>query len=125
MGGCSPMKSSRILFAKGPRLLWEMLKRVLDQEAGLLVINEVTDQDELAGKIEQTDADWALVSLLPNDGMPEIAESLLAARPSLGIVALSLDGGTIRIKRAAGEDEQLDDLTLDELITLLRKESSA
>ncbi len=117
------MESRRILFVEGPRLLWEMLKHVIDKTPDLQVVDEVTDLSGLSSKVEQTGAHWVILPLLSENEVPGIAESLLLTHPALNILAVATDGSEIKMKCAVAEEEQSKDLTLDELIALLRKDS--
>lgn len=115
------MESRRIILANEPRLLREMLKRVVDKQPDLQVVGEVSDWAELPSTIEQTEAQWVILSLLADGKMPEIADSLLAAHPKLHVLAVALDGSRIKMKCGASEEEWLNNLSLDALIARLRK----
>jgi DNA-binding NarL/FixJ family response regulator len=116
------MGPRRIILADVPRFLREMLRRALAHAPGLWVVGEIADLGRLSSAIEQTGAQWVIVSL-PQDGkMPEATESLLAVHPSVRFLAVTTDGSQIKLKWTESHEQTLDDLSLDELIELLRED---
>lgn len=117
------MPPSRIILANGSRFLHEMLKRVIEKTPDLQVVDEVTNLARLPSAISQTDAQWVIMSL-PLDGeIPGVVKSWLIAHPSVRILAMATDGSQVRIKWLESHEEALDDLSLDELIAVLRTQS--
>jgi DNA-binding NarL/FixJ family response regulator len=117
------MQSRRIILVNGSRFLHEMLKRVIEKTPDLQVVDEVADLTRLSPAIAHTDAQWVIMSL-PLDGeIPEVVRSLLIAHPSVRILAMATDGSQVRIKWLESHEEALDDLSLDELIAVLRTQS--
>lgn len=111
----------RIVLANEPRLLREMLQRVVDKQPDLQVVSEVSDWAELPSTIERTEAQWVILPLLADGKMPAIVDSLLSTSPTLHILAVAMDGSRIKMKCGASEEEWLNNLSLDALIALLRR----
>jgi hypothetical protein len=96
-----------------------MLKRVIAKAPGLQVVGEVTDPAKLSSLIQQTNAQWVIVSLWPKGLLPTALGSLLTEHPSLCILGVAADGSQARMKRAESPEEDLSDLCLGKLIAVL------
>lgn len=116
-------QTRRIILTNGARLLLEMLKRAIDKASGLQVVGEITDLARLPSVIEQTGAQWVIMAFPPEGEMPEMAESLLTAYPSVRIMAVATDGSQVTMKWLESHERTLDGLSLDELIAVLRRGS--
>jgi hypothetical protein len=138
------MQPRKIIMVDGSRFLWEMLRRVIAKAPGLQLVDEIIDLASLSSAIEQTGAQWMIVSYPPNGKLPEAVESSLAAHPSVRVLAVAADGSQVKMKwvepresavavAADGSqvkmnwtesrEEILDDLSLDELIAILHEDS--
>jgi hypothetical protein len=113
------MQPRRIIMVNGSRFLQEMLKRVIEKTPGLQVVDEINDLARLSSAIEQTGAQWVVVSYPPNGEMPKAVASSLAAHPSVRVLAVAPDGSHVKMKWVESREEILDDLSLDELIAVL------
>jgi hypothetical protein len=113
------MQPHRIIMVNGSRFLQEMLKRVIEKTPGLQVVDEINDLARLSSAIERTGAQWVVVSYPPNGEMPKAVASSLAAHPSVRVLAVAADGSHVKMKGVESREEILDDLSLDELITVL------
>lgn len=113
----------RIILADVPRFLREIFKRTFEQASGLWVVGEVADPSRLSSAIEQTGAQWVVVSLPPDGKMPAVVESLLAAYPSLRVLAVANDGSQIKMRWVEPHEQTLESLSLDELIAVLLADS--
>lgn len=135
---------SRVILANETRLFREMLKRAIIRSPHLRVVGDVKAGTDLASMIEETDVQWVIVSLSPNGKVPEVANTLLAEHPSVAVLAVTADGSQVRIgwtepcEKALAlapdggqvqlrwteiKDKRLEDLSLDQLITVLRKKA--
>lgn len=115
------MQSTRVILANEPRLLREMLKRVITRAPELQVVGEVTDPTKLSPLLHKTHAQWLIVSLWPEGLVPGAIESLLVEHSSLGILGMAGDGSQARIKRAESTEQELHNLSLNRLIAVLRE----
>jgi DNA-binding NarL/FixJ family response regulator len=98
-----------------------MLRRAIENVSDLQVVSEVTDLRSLVTVIEQTAPDWVVVSLDGNGRVPGMVDDLLALRPSLHILALSSDGSQTRVRWYAPHEQALGDVSLHDLIQVLRE----
>jgi DNA-binding NarL/FixJ family response regulator len=115
------MQPCRIILANGSRFLQEMLKRVIEKTPDLQVVGEIAGLAQLSSTIAKTEAEWVIVSLLPDGKIPEMVESSLIAHPSVRVLALAADGSQVKMKWIEPREKILDDLSMDELIAILRK----
>ena len=118
------MQPRRIILANRPRLLREMLRRVIDRNPDLEIVGEIHDLTKSSNLIQQTDADWIIVSFSPSEGVPADAKALLHSHPSVSVLAVSRDGSRVRMRWVKAQEKVLDGLTLADLIELLHKRSS-
>ena len=115
------MQPSRIVLADGSRFLHEMLKRVIEKTPDLQVVSEIADLARLSSTIAETEAEWVIVSLPPDGNMPELVDSALAAHSSVRFLAMATDGSQVRIKWLESHEEPMGDVSLNELIAVLRR----
>ncbi len=56
------MSTKRVILANGPRLLREMLHRVINKAEHLEVVQEVLHHEELPAAIERFNPEWVILS---------------------------------------------------------------
>jgi len=113
------MEAHRVVLANESRLLREMLERVIKKVPDLEVVGHSADPARLPSLLEEIDAQWVIVSLLPNGKIPAVADSLLAEHPSLRVLAVAVDGSQMKAKWVEPHEKDLGDLSLEELIAIL------
>jgi len=118
------MQTHRVVLANESRLLREMLERVIRKVPDLEVVGHATDAARLPSLLEETDAQWVIVSLLPDSKIPAVADSLLAEHPSLRLLAVAVDGSQVKAKWVEPHEKDLGDLSLEELIAILEDSRS-
>lgn len=135
-------QSSRIILAIETRLMREMLERAVARSPFLEVVATVISDTDLPTVVRQNQADWVFVSLRPDGKLPKAAESLLVAQPSVSVIAVApdgsrvmlgwteacdnviakaRDGSAIRLHWTESHQKPLADLSLGELISVVRK----
>jgi protease I len=133
---------SRIILALETRLLREMFGRAISRSPFLEVVAHVRNGEELLSIVKREDADWVFVSLQVDGELPIAAESLLADQPSVSIIGLAADGSQvklgwteicdreiatapdgspIRLRWTESHQKVLTDLSLGQLISVVRK----
>ena len=117
------MPEQRIVLANGSRLLRDMLKRILFKSDKLEVVREVTDQKELLSVIEHTNPEWVIISLSFDNGVPAWVDSFMANHPSVRFMAVATDGSKIKTKWLEVHEQELDGLSLNDLIHILESKS--
>jgi protease I len=133
---------SRIILAIETRLLREMLERAVARSPFLEVVGTVGHDTDLSTAVKQNRVDWVFVSLQPDGKLPRAAESLLVSQPSVSIIAVApdgsrlvlgwtepcdsviakgRDGSPVRLHWTESHQKTLTDLSLGELISVVRK----
>ena len=114
------MQTSRVILANESRLLRGMLRRAISRSAGLRVVGEVTDPANLSALLNQTEAQWIIVSIWPEGLLPGTFRSLLMNHSSLCILGMASDGSQAKILCGDLTQETRDGLSLDDLIAILQ-----
>ena len=109
----------RIILVNGSRLLREMLHVVIYKADHLQVVREVSDHEELPSTIEQLEAEWLVMSLPFDKGIPEWVDHYITNHPSTRFLAVSTDSSKVKIKWVEIHEEELEDLSLNDLIHIL------
>jgi DNA-binding NarL/FixJ family response regulator len=113
------MHEQRIVLANASRLLRDMLKRILDRSDKLTIIHEVTDQKELPSVLEQTHPEWVIMSLAYDDRVPAWVDTFMASHPSIRFMGFSMDGSKIKVKWLEVHEQELNNLSLNDLMQIL------
>ncbi len=113
------MSEQRIVLANGSRLMRDMLRRVLLKSESLEVVWEVSDPRELPAAIEHTNPEWVILSLSFDNGVPAWVDAFMASHPSVRFLALAADGSKIKMKWLEVHEQELNGLSLNELIRIL------
>lgn len=109
----------RIILINGSRLLSDLLRTVICKADHLEMVQEVSRYEELPAAIENTEADWVLMSLPFNTDFPGWVEDHLAKHPSMRFLALFIGIRKVRLRWLGSPEEHLEDPTLDDLIQVL------
>jgi hypothetical protein len=119
----SVMQSRRAILVDGSRLTRELVKRVIERNAGFEVVKELGDVREIPAAVTETNVEWVFVTLASNQEIPEhLKAELFLRHPTLRIVGLWVDGGHVNVEWLGRQHKDLTGLTFDELTHLLRDE---
>lgn len=110
----------RVILANEPRLLREMLDRVLRKQIDLQVVAEVRNWSRLPKVIAETGADWVVLSLLPNGELPDYADVLIRLYPRIGVIGVARDGSQVKLKSSDLTEEDLEGISLADLLAILQ-----
>ena len=113
------MSEQRIILANGSRLLHEMLNRILIKTVNLKVVQEITDHTKLPTAIERSDAEWVIMSLPVESKIPEWVDNYIIDHPNIRVMAVANDGSWVKTKWLESHEEELDNLSLKDLIHIL------
>jgi hypothetical protein len=119
------MESQQIILMRMSRFLKEMLERGLATLPGIRIVDEVPDWAGLPAAIQQTGAQWVIVSLPPGDEMPEAANLVLAKHPAIRILNVAADGGHVTLKWIEPHEQSIDEFSMNELLMLLTNPTQA
>jgi DNA-binding NarL/FixJ family response regulator len=113
------MDKQRIILINGSRLLRELLHIVIYKAQNLEIVQEIHDLNELPAAIQASDADWVIVSLPFDEKTPAWVDAYIANHPSIRFLVVSNDGSRIKMKWLESHEQELNDLSLKDLIQLL------
>jgi hypothetical protein len=113
------MTEQRIILANGSRLLHEMLSRILIKTVNLQVVQEIKNRENLPTAIENSDAEWVIMALPADSAMPDWVDGYIVDHPRVRFMAVAADGSWVRTKWIETHEEELDDLSLRDLINIL------
>jgi DNA-binding NarL/FixJ family response regulator len=115
------MSTKHVILAEGPRLIREMLRRVIDQAEHLEVVQEVADREQLASAIERFDPEWVILSS-PLPGYTNgYVDACLSLYPSVRFLFLDPGDGHIKMKWQTSYEEEFSDLSLKDFLEILEK----
>ena len=114
------MEPQQIILANEPRLLRKLLARVFEKTPGVHVVCEVSDLAELQKAVDQTDPQWMVVPLWQKGRLPGIIKSILVQHPSIKVMGMAANGSAIAVKRPEAQERPLADLSLSDLLAVLR-----
>jgi hypothetical protein len=118
------MPEQRILLATTSRLLRDMLKRIIRRTRDLELLRDITDHRELVAVIEKTRPAWVILSL-PYDGViPVWVDGFLRKDPSVRFLAIASDGSKIKLKWLEVHEQELNGLSLHDLLGILQSRPS-
>jgi len=115
------MFKQRIILINGSRLLRELLHIVIRKAEHLEIVQEIHDLDDLPAMIANTEADWVIMSLPSGERTPDWVSTYIAAHPSVRLLEVSNDASKIKMKWSEPHEEDLHDLSLNDLIHILER----
>lgn len=93
--------ATRVLLADPHRLLRQALRRLLEAQAGVRVVGEASDSEELEARLRADGADIALVAIeLPGVSGLEVIRRARAAGRSTRFIVVSSHEGFVHLRRA-------------------------
>lgn len=114
--------AQRIILVNSSRLLRELLHTVLGKAEHLQVVREVSAQDELPSAIDQLEAEWLVISLPFDKGIPNWVDDYISNHPLMRLLAVSTDSSEVKLKWLESREENLEDLSLNDLIHILKSD---
>lgn len=115
----SMINEQRIILINGSRLLGDMLHNVICKAGHLEIVQEVNWYEDLPAAIASTEAEWALISLQFDTSLPSWVDDHIATHPYMRFLAIFIGSGKVKLKSLSSLEEQLEDMSLDDLIHIL------
>lgn len=81
--------SVRVLVANRPRLLRELVLSTLSEQAGIRVVGEARDEQDVRSLVAETKPDFLLIALDESQRRPVLCDVLLREFPALRIIAVA------------------------------------
>jgi hypothetical protein len=113
------MTEQRIILANGSRLVHDMLNRILLKTKNLRVVREIATHKKLPTEIDKVDAEWVIMSLPVDSQIPEWVGNYIVDHPRVRIMAVANDGSWVKTRWLESHEEELDNLSLKDLIHIL------
>src|SRR6266849_6159311 len=79
----------RVLIANRPRLFREVVRSTLSDEAGILVVGEAGDEQDVPSMVAETKPDFLLIALDESQKRPALCNVLFREFPALRIIAVA------------------------------------
>ena len=86
----------RVLVANGPRLIRELVLSTLSEQAGIRVVGEAKNEQDVPSLVAQTKPDFLLIGLDESHKRPALCDLLLREFPALSIIAVAPRSGAPR-----------------------------
>jgi DNA-binding NarL/FixJ family response regulator len=118
------MPEQRIVLANTSRLLRDMLKRIIQKTSDLELLEEITDQRELPAVIANSHPEWVILSLPYDNEIPAWVDDYMVGHPSVRFMAIASDGSKIKVKRLEIHEQELDGISLHDLLHILQNKPS-
>lgn len=84
-------KQVRVLVANRPKLMRELILETLEDQPGIQIVGEVSDDNEIPARVGQTSPDLLVIALDEAGERPQICETVLREHPQLRIIAVASD----------------------------------
>lgn len=81
--------SVRVLVANRPRLMRELVLSTLSEQAGIRVVGEATNEQDVPALVAETKPDFLLIALDESHKRPALCDVLLKEFPALRIIAFA------------------------------------
>ena len=114
------MSAQRVILVTASRLFGEMLRRVIDRSGHLEMVQEVYSDKALPRAIEQTEAEWMILSLNSHKTFPGWVDRHIASHPSMRFLAIFLGSNKVRLK-GLDYEEEMEDLSLKDVLYILER----
>jgi len=117
------MSAKNIILVIPSRLLRDMLTRALGKAENLVVVETISDPKLLPDAIKQRDIDWVVASSEGCQGVPDWIDEYANAHPSVCFIALTAKDSSVNIIWLNNHNEEIRDISLEELIRVLESGS--
>jgi len=113
------MPIKKIILVIQSRLFREMLNRALGKVENLIIVQEISDPELLPEAIEQKNIDWVVIFSEQCHVIPDWVDEFISSHPTVCLIDLTVKGNRINLRWLNNPDEEIEDISLEELITLL------
>lgn len=114
------MDSRHAILVNGSRLMRELIRRVIEKNAGFEVVRELSDLQELPEVAQSTNTNWIFVVLLLGQKIPDdIKVELLLRLPSVKIIGLRVDDGYVHAEWMMHQERDFTGMKLEDFVNFL------
>lgn len=82
-------RATRILVANSPKLMRDVILAALEDQPGIEIVGEVSDEAEIAQRVQATLPDLLVIALEHSERRPAICDRILREHPELRIIAVA------------------------------------
>jgi DNA-binding NarL/FixJ family response regulator len=118
------MTTKRIILANSSRLVRDMLKKAINKTPGLELVSNIENLADFPEALRQTEIDWAIVLLPPDEQVPELVAKAINEHQSMRFLLMGVDGSHARMMWNEPHEVALDEKNLQELLGLLSQDQS-
>lgn len=118
------MGTQSIILLNNSRLVRDLIRRVIEKASGLKIVAEVEELAEFPDVARQTNADWTILLLEPDEEVPEIVEQAINHQTEMRLLAMAVDGSQVRMRWTEPREMPLNDKSLEDLLAILRENGS-
>jgi DNA-binding NarL/FixJ family response regulator len=115
------MPKITVLLAIQPRMLSEVIRRIVERQPDMEMVNKGSDAIELRFAIKATEARVIILTLTDSEEESGICHDLLAEYPRLKIIALSPLGDTAFRYESGSRPKRMDDVGEEAILTAIRE----
>ena len=114
------MQKITVLLAIQPRMLSEVIRRIVERQPDMEVVKEGNDAIELRIAIKATEAQVIILTLTDSEESG-ICRDLLAEYPRLKIIALSPLGDTAFLYESGSHPKRMDNVGEEAILSAIRE----
>lgn len=115
------MAKIKLVLAFESRLLREMWMRVLKKESSIDVVHQFNTPDLLKISAECNDQDWVVISSKMYASLNDWLNGHFKNNPGLNFFVVTGNGSRITLKSLNQQDQEYPDLTLDNVLEILKE----
>lgn len=115
------MRKMKVLLAIRPRLLSAVVRHIVERQADMEIVSEVSDPSELGSAIRVTEAEVVLLTPADSDRELKICRQLWAQSPQLKIITLSATGDTALVYASGSPTKRIADVSEVSMLSALRE----
>lgn len=113
------MATKKVVLANSSHLVRHMLEKAINKTSGLELVSNIENLAEFSETLKQTEADWAIVLLPPDEQVPDLVGKAINEHQSMRFLLMGVDGSHARMMWNEPHEVALEEKNLQELLGLL------
>jgi DNA-binding NarL/FixJ family response regulator len=115
------MQRIKILLSNRPKMLSDVIRKLIDRQPDMEVLGEVLDPIDLLLVTRATPVDIVIVTPLEANGEPRICRHLFAEHPHLKILTMSATGEAACLYQSGCDKKRLNDVSWQLILGAIRE----
>lgn len=116
------MRAQRIILIEDSRLLGELLGTLIQRDKHLQMVRKLDGRGGPPSAITESETDWVVLTLPLGNEIPPWVDQLIEEHPALRFMAIFAGSGKIKIRWPASHEEEVEDISLADLLEILERE---